>query len=308
MLFTSRLLAVLGFVSASLALPASVPVLKSIPANAAKIAHDVELGVVIAYDASGNILGQVPSSNLRTRDAGTCVTMSSDDVQRLPGWDKIAQYAKDNWGDGWDSVNANPEQYRDSPAILCTGGVNPVTLDADPSCRTQHQTSEGTIIGTTGQITLTADQRTTQHTETTVTQESSLALGTSISATVGIPDIADVTASVTTTLTFTNSITTSNSFDTEGGQSQGLNITNDPGKTCRSSFDVQTCDFTGTGSVRMVGSGWVWFFYGERRNDHYHWAASIDMLEEGDRATYINFRATTSSNSKANYNVNCQFE
>ncbi|KAH7100106.1 hypothetical protein BKA62DRAFT_658916 [Auriculariales sp. MPI-PUGE-AT-0066] len=309
MLFSSKLLALFALVSTACALPTSIPVLDSIPVNAVNIAKDPELDVVIAYDADGNVLGQLPASvGMRKRDAGSCVNMSSDDVQKLPGWEKIAQYARENWGDNWDSANANPDQYPDRGAILCVAGdVTPVTLDGEPSCKTQSQSTGGTIVGADGTVSLSANQGTSQTTQVTVTQGSSLAVGASVSAKVGIPEVAEITASMSSTVTFTNDLSTSNSFTSSNQQTQTVSLQNQAGKSCSLTFDVQTCDLTGTGNVRMLGSGWMWFFYGSRKNGHYHWAASIDsILSEDERQTSIGFRTSTSTNTASKYNAVCE--
>ena len=81
----SKLLAFFALVSTACALPSTIPVLDSIPSNAVKVAHDTDLDIVVAYDAEGHILGHLPASvGLRAmkRDAGTCVSMSADDLQK----------------------------------------------------------------------------------------------------------------------------------------------------------------------------------------------------------------------------------
>jgi len=75
------------------------------------------------------------------------------------------------------------QDYPDSGAQLCVAGdITPVTLSGEPQCRTQSQSTGGTIVGTDGTVLLSASQGTTQSTIVTVTQESSLAVGTEVSA------------------------------------------------------------------------------------------------------------------------------
>lgn len=311
MLVTSKLLALVALVSAVCALPNSVPILDSIPANAAKIAHDTDLDLVIAYDSEGHVLGQLPASvglRMMKRDPGTCVKMSADDIQKLPGWERLAQYARDNWGDGWDKIDANPEAYPDMGALLCVAGdLTPINLEGQPSCKTQNQSTGGTIVGANGTVLLSATQGTTQTTTITVTRESSLAVGATVGVKVEIPEIVEISASVTSTVTFSNSLSTANTFTSNNAQTQTVTLQNEAGKTCSLTFDVQTCDFTGNGKVRFLASGWAWVYYGERRKDHYHWAIPIDsVLGESDRETSVEFRTSTSSNTSSKYNAVCQ--
>ncbi|KAH7097672.1 acyl-CoA N-acyltransferase [Auriculariales sp. MPI-PUGE-AT-0066] len=312
MFFFFAVLPLFGLFIVSYSLPTSIPELQSIPSNAVSIAKVFPADGLVAYDAAGAIIGRLSgTSGLRSRQAqsGTCVKMSSSDMQKLPGWEKIAQYARDNWGDGWDTVNANPDSYPDSPALLCvTGATTPITLDGEPSCSTQHQSTGGTIVGTDGTVALSANQGTAQTIQVTVTQESSLAVGASLSVKVEIPAFAEITASITSTVTFSNTLSTANSFTSSAQQTETVTYNSSAGQTCSMTFDVQTCNMNGSGNVGMIGGGWVWFFYDERRNDHYQahnlWAVSIEaVLSEQERETFIGFRTSTSASTNSQYNA-----
>ena len=121
MLASSKLFALATLVSAALALPSSGPTLRSIPKNAARMAHDLERDVLIAFDARGELLGTIDAKRAfpaKKRDAGMCNNLSPSDAQNctssskalsvkflidlLPlavnGWSQISQYASDNWG------------------------------------------------------------------------------------------------------------------------------------------------------------------------------------------------------------------
>ncbi|EJD54656.1 hypothetical protein AURDEDRAFT_156435 [Auricularia subglabra TFB-10046 SS5] len=310
MRFTSKFVALFALASVALALPSRVTQLSSMPSNAARIAHDVDRDVLIAYDRAGNLLGELPASAaLPKRDsAGTCATISADDIQKLPGWGAIHDYAADNWGSKWDTIDANPSEYRDRGAQVCiSGDATPVTLDTDPSCQTQTQTTDGNIVGTDGTITLQATEGTISQTTVTVTQESSIAAGATISAKFSIPALAELTTEITSTITLTNTLSTANSFTSSNTQQQSIAIANKEGKTCNLTFDVQTCDATGHGQQRMVATGWVWFYYGKQRDGHYKWAVNMDEVlpDEEQRATYIGFTTLTNSNTKSTYQANC---
>ncbi|KZV81183.1 hypothetical protein EXIGLDRAFT_731609, partial [Exidia glandulosa HHB12029] len=290
-----------------------IPQLSAIPANAAHLAHDTERDVLIAYDLAGHILGELPASAggpaLDKRDPGTCANISGDDVQRLPGWNMLSDYAKDNWGDNWDTVDANPSDYPDRGAQLCVSGdIAQVTFDGEPTCNTQSQTSGGSIVGADGTVALSATQGTTTTTTVTVTKASSIAVGVSVAATVSFPEIVDVTSTVTSTVTFTNELSTANTFTTSDTQTQTLTVQSDAGKTCSLTFDVQTCNANGHGSQRMVANGWAWIYYGKKKQGHYKWAINMDVVipDEEQRATYIDFTTSSSSNTQAQYSAVCQ--
>lgn len=269
----SNLLALCAVASVALALPSRVAQLSSIPSNAAKLAHDMDRDVLIAYDRDDNLLGELPASaaSLPKRDAaGICATISADDIQKLPGWGAIHDYAVDNWGKKWDTIDANPSEYSDRGAQVCiSGDVSAVTLDTDPSCQTQSQATDGQIVGAEGTISLQATEGTTSQTTVTVTKESSIAAGASISAEIAIPALADVSTELTSEVTLTNTLDTANSFTSSNTQQQTITVNSKAGQTCSLNFDVQTCQATGHGQQRMVATGWVWFYYGKQRKGHY---------------------------------------
>lgn len=311
-MFSAKFFALAAFVSATLALPSVVPTLRSIPSNAVRMAHDVERDVIIAFDIRGEPLGTIDAKRAfpaKKRDVGTCTDLSSDDVQKLNGWSQISQYASDNWGGDWDSVNTNPSDYPDSGAQLCvTGDTSIVTIDATPTCSNQTQTSGGTLVGSGGTVTLSANQGTQESTTVTVTSQSALSVGETVSVKIGFPDIAEVTASETVSLTLTNTLSTATTSQTSNQQTQTIAISATAGQTCQLTFTVENCDFTGTGQIVEEATGWVWFYYGSQRDGHFHWAVQIEAIvtNEPDRQTTISYSTSTSSSTNAEYESVCQ--
>jgi len=84
-----------------------------------------------------------------------------------------------------------------------------------------------------------------------------------------IPPFVEITASITATVTFSNSMSTATTFTSTNAQTQTITLQNEAGKTCSLTFDVQTCDASGSGSIHMLASGWAWVYCGERREGHY---------------------------------------
>ena len=83
---------------------------------------------------------------------------------------------------------------------------------------------------------------------------------------------------MTSTVTFSNSLSTATTFTSSNAQTQTVTLQNEAGKTCSLTFDVQTCDVPGSGSMRMLAGGWAWVYYGERREGHYK-VCGIDVFE-----------------------------
>ncbi|KAJ7500534.1 hypothetical protein B0H11DRAFT_2378367 [Mycena galericulata] len=279
------------------------------------LALDEETREVIAFNRRGENLGRFPLEHVgvsKRNTTGSCATMSPSDVQQLPGWNTLKATAEKNWGTGSYNVVTNDKDYPSQPAQSCvsTDVVN-IAPDGSPSasqsCTTQQSTSNGEQVGTSGSIALTHTEGTSSDTTTTVTQESSIAVGVSVSAQIGFPDIVDITSAFTFTTTFTNTLSTATETTNDQTTSATVTQSNAAGKMCHLTFTTQTCTITGTGKVRMLGTGWVWFEYNSATDGHYKWALSIDetLTNQDDRSTWIDFKSTTGTTTTSNYTGVC---
>ncbi|KAJ7199388.1 hypothetical protein GGX14DRAFT_373167 [Mycena pura] len=287
----------------------------ALPRDATHLALDEQTREIVAFRGD-ELLGRFPiASGISSRDTaptGSCADMSSDDVQKLPGWNTLQSTAVNNWGKGSYNVVTNDKDFPDAPAQICvsTDVVNIVpdgSQSASSSCQTETSTSQGMQDGTNGTITLTHQADTQSTTTSTVTKESSISTGVSVSAKVEFPAIVDVTSALTFTSTFTNTLSTSTS-STSGQTDTDTATQNIPeGKTCYFEFTTQTCTITGTGMVRMLGTGWVWFEFNNPTKGHYKWGLNIDatLTNQDDRSTFIEFKSTTGMSSTGNYTGMC---
>ncbi|KAJ7490786.1 hypothetical protein FB451DRAFT_1079539 [Mycena latifolia] len=285
-----------------------------LPKDATHVALDEEAREIIAFNRRGENLGRftlAPRAGYR-RATGSCADMSSDDVQKLPGWNTLKAAAEKNWGTGSYNVVTNDKDYPDSPAQSCVSTdqvaiVPDGSPSASQSCNTQSSNSDGEQVGTNGTIALTHSQGTSSSTTTTVTKESSIAVGVSVAATIKFPEIVDVTSTFTFTGTFTNTLSTATETKSDQTSTGTVTQTNVAGKTCHLEFTTQTCTVTGSGQVRMLGTGWVWFEYNDKTQGHYKWALSIDqtLTNQDDRSTFIEFKTTTGTTSTSDYHGVC---
>lgn len=100
-----------------------------------------------------------------------------------------------------------------------------------PSCQTQDSTMDGQMVGTSGSVTLAHTEGSSYSTSTTVTgssfplsigyfrfsqvscsEESSISIGLSVTASLGFPDIADVSTTFSVDTTITNTLSTTYVF------------------------------------------------------------------------------------------------
>jgi len=254
--------------------------------------------------------------SIYARGASSCTPLTLDQVKALPGWSKIQQYAKDTYGDGGVNIVVNPPEYPNAPATVCLqDGPLPVKLQGTPSCTSNTGEIGGTITGTTGSYQLSFQEGYTNTATWTVTQESSLAVGATLSATIGIPDIVDIEASVTTTATLTNSLSKSFSTSVNNQQTQTVSVNTVDGKPCKGSMTTKTCNVQGTGSASYVASGSVWFNYDDARppisdpngGKHYKYAVDIAsvLTNINDRSSSMTFSGAMQIASKTNFNAKC---
>ncbi|KAJ7127574.1 hypothetical protein C8R43DRAFT_1240319 [Mycena crocata] len=289
-----------------------------LPRDATHLALDEEVNEIIAFSRRGDNLGRFALPNafdagaVSRRSTGACADMSSDDVQKLPGWKTLKDTAEKNWGKGSYNVVTNDKDFSDQPAQSCASTDQiPIVPDGSPGkdkvCNTQSSKSDGQQAGTNGTVALTHSEGTTTTTTSTVTKTASIAVGVSVAATVKFPLIADVTSTFTFTGTFTNTLSTATESKSDQTSSATVTQTNAAGKTCHLEFTTQTCTITGSGKVRMLGTGWVWFEYKDKVQDHYKWALNIDQVltNQDDRSTWIEFKTTTGTTSTSNYKGVC---
>ncbi|KDR71976.1 hypothetical protein GALMADRAFT_159089 [Galerina marginata CBS 339.88] len=249
--------------------------------------------------------------------SSNCSPLTLDQVKALPGWPKIQKYASDTYGDGSVNIVVNPPEYLDSPAIVCMqDGVVPINMQGKPICTTGSTEMIGGMDGTSGKHKLDLEQSYSNTGSWTVTKESSLTVGTSLSISVGIPDIGlGIAAGVTTSTTVTNSLT--NSFSTTVGDksSQTIEYEVKDGQTCTGSIVTKSCHVQGTGSAALVASGAVWFNYDDSRppkNDpnggsHFKYAVDIAsvLTDINDRSSPLTFAGSMQLSSKSHSEVHC---
>jgi len=282
---------------------------------ASKIAGSADVNHVIQHTHEDSYYRREDPA-IYARGASACTPLTMDQLKTLPGWAKIQQYAKDTYGDGGVNIVLNPPEYLNAPATVCLqDGPIPIQLQGTPNCTSNTGKIGGTISGTTGQYMLSFTEGYSNEATWTVTQESSLALGVEVSATVGIPEVASVSTSVTTTTTLTNSLSKSFTTTVNNQQSQSMTMNTVDGKPCFGTMTTKTCNVQGTGSARYVASGSVWFNYDDSRppksdpkgGAHFKYAVDIAtaLPNIDDRSSSMTFSGAMQIASKTDANAKC---
>ncbi|KAJ7634801.1 hypothetical protein FB45DRAFT_909888 [Roridomyces roridus] len=281
--------------------------LDSVPRDASKLAYDPQTGVISVFDKRGELMGTTTAMKReQKRDAGTCATLSASDVKALPGWGALQATAKSNWGNGSYKLATNIDAQSGYPAQACVADSAPVTISGDPDCTTSTQSTGGTLVGTSGTVTLSAQTGTSQQTTTTTTKTAAISLGVSVEAKIGIPDIVDMSSTFTTSLTVTNSLSTAVATTSSNQQTSTIAMTAKEGETCTLTFTHKSCTAHGTGSIDFVATGWVWFQYNDKTHGHYYWALNLEQsLSGSDRTSGMGFTQEVSATDQSNYQGSC---
>ncbi|KAK0445615.1 uncharacterized protein EV420DRAFT_1767988 [Desarmillaria tabescens] len=294
------------------ALPFS-ELVRTLPRDITHIAVDETRGHYLAYKRDGSLYGRYPadaeSSNVERRAASQCAKLSVDEAQTLSGWDAIVQYANDNWGAGSRKIVTNPDDYVDRPAQVCiTDDVVQLSFSGDPVCQTHTTSSEGSLVGTEGEVDIEVDQGFNTDTSYTISTASTIGVSDTLTVKVGVPEVAEVTEALTISTEVTD--TTSSTFDVSYNDVSKVMIkmTAPKGKTCKAETSTKTCNIQATGNIRYLATGWVWFNYDDKTKDHYKWAVNIEsvLTNQDDRSSFATFKGSMVANTQTSYAGNCE--
>ncbi|KAG7441251.1 uncharacterized protein BT62DRAFT_923471 [Guyanagaster necrorhizus] len=285
---------------------------RTLPKDISHVAVDEAHGHYLAFKRDGSLYGRYPvdaqSNGLERRAASQCAQLSVDEAKTLPGWDAIVQYANNNWGDGSRTIVTNPSDYVDSPAQVCiTDDVVELSFSGDPVCQTHTTSSEGSLVGTSGEVDIEVDQGFNTDTSYTLTTASTIGVSDTLTVKVGVPEVAEVTDALTISTEVTD--TTSSTFDVSYNDVSKVTIkmTAPEGKTCTATTSTKTCNIQATGNIRYLASGWVWFNYDDETDGHYKWAASIEavLTNQDDRSSFAEFKGSMVANTQTSYAGTC---
>ncbi|KAK0433152.1 hypothetical protein EV421DRAFT_1442929 [Armillaria borealis] len=297
--------------SGAIAMPFS-HVVKILPEDIAHIAVDKADGHYLAFKRDGTLFGRYPidaqSNNLGRRAASQCAPLSLDEAKTLPGWNAILDYANTQWGTGSRNIYTNPAAYVDSPAQVCiTDDVVELSYSGNPVCETHNTSTAGSLVGTDGQVQIAVQQGFNTDTSYTVSSASTIGVSSTLSAQIGIPEIADVTAELSVSTDVTDE--SSSTFDVSYSDVSTVTLTiNAPdGKTCTATTSTQTCNIEATGNIRYLASGWIWFYYDSKTQGHYEWAASVEavLTNQDDRSSFAEFKGSMVANTHTSYAGSC---
>ncbi|KAJ6477266.1 hypothetical protein DFH09DRAFT_1215975 [Mycena vulgaris] len=286
-----------------------------LPKDATHLSYDDQKGEITAYKGA-TVLGTFPApAQSQKRTTGSCVPVSSAEVQALPGWSKLNAAADDAWGTGSRNIVTNPPEYLWGPANGCTESTSVVSVDSSKlSCNVVNVTDKTEWDNAKGTGTTTLTTGLDQTTSYTVTQENSIGIGSSITATVGVPDVESLSATLSTQVTFTNTQSKGTEKTDSKSVSSAHAVSGSSGQTCTVISAMKSCTIPGTVNVRTIVTGYVWFNYNDQTatkdapNDkHFKWALSIEntLKNVDDHSGTMVAQTSTSGSTNTNTYVTC---
>ncbi|SJL15957.1 uncharacterized protein ARMOST_19469 [Armillaria ostoyae] len=283
-----------------------------LPRDITHVAVDETHRDYLAFKRDGSLYGRYPvnveSSSLDRRASSQCGKLSVDESKTLPGWDAIEKYANDNLGNGSRNIVTNPTQYLDQPALVCiTNDVSELTFSGDPTCQMQNASADGGSVGASGEVDIEVDQGFSTNTSYTITNASTIGVSQTLTAEIGVPEIAKVTNELTISAEVTG--TASSSFDVSYSNVRKITVkvTAPEGKNCTTKTSTNTCNIQASGNIRYLASGWIWFNYNDVTKGHYKWGVQIEavLTNQDDRSSFAAFKGSMVAVTKTHYASTC---
>ncbi|KAH7873704.1 uncharacterized protein C8R40DRAFT_1070898 [Lentinula edodes] len=189
----------------------------------------------------------------------------------MPDWDKIAKYAKEQWGNGKHKVVTNDKHFPQYPALLCAPSTETVavTYTGQPQCMTNNASSQGVLSGTSGTVSISVGQGYTVSSSFVLSSTTSAELFGSFTTMTTFPDITTVMQGFTTSATISNTQSDSLTETYNTMQTSTLVMVSQTGQECVATLVDRTCVLTGTGVLKLVGTGYVAFEYTKKVKGHY---------------------------------------
>ncbi|KAJ3861033.1 hypothetical protein EV359DRAFT_84731 [Lentinula novae-zelandiae] len=254
-----------------------------------------------------NLASELPS--IWRRDTSTSACKNLTNPKLLPGWDKIAAYAKEQWGDEVEhKVVTNDKHFPQFPALLCAPTTETVAVKytGQPQCMTNNASSQGVLSGTSGSVSISVGQGYTVSSSFVLSSTTSAELFGSFTTMTTFPDITTVMQGFTTSATISNTQSDSLTETYNTMQTSTLVMVSQTGQECVATLVDRTCILTGTGVLKLVGTGYVAFEYTKKLSpvDFVH----IDELlrDPASRTSKVTFEGPIRAKSSAAYEGACK--
>ncbi|KAJ7208687.1 hypothetical protein GGX14DRAFT_566896 [Mycena pura] len=271
------------------------------------VAYDSNFKELERYYTPGGVDNSISVSEL-AEAAGKCRQLTETELKSLPAWGAMQSYANKNFGTGSYNLYFGDagNQGGNTVAWMCVeDDIVQLQSTGNAQCTTNTLHTEGTLVGASGSVTISATSGSTSTASYTVTKQSTLGISYTATIEVGVPDVVGASGSWTASASFTNEESHSFSTEIKNEVQQSVTLKAPDGSTCVLDFDTKTCHEPVKGSVTFSATGWLTFGYNDPTNGHYYWYLSIDNFASDGIASSSEFTGSINANSKSHYAGKC---
>ncbi|PPR00503.1 hypothetical protein CVT24_005526 [Panaeolus cyanescens] len=266
------------------------------------------------------------------RDPSRCHELDVDDVESLPGYAKLVEYAQKKWGDDEWTMSINPPGYRDNRATICV--VDPVVVNATgpadcteervyipPIGRSNHiKVDQG--YQNVGNWSITSKMITPniRHPSKNPSPIDTTSAGHALffSGLFQMPNITSESfMSITGKGDFINA--PNNGFATVASNRtiKDTELTHVQDKRCIGTVMNRECILPANGRIRLLATGYIWFTYKTKRAPlddptgakHRRYAVLLEnvLLHESERSEFIDFEGYMNTTWRYDYFDECRW-
>jgi uncharacterized protein YjhX (UPF0386 family) len=240
-----------------------------------------------------------------------------DDVQQLPGWSRVEQYARDTWGTGdWDII-INPHGYKDKRATMCVADSVPVVATKAPLC---HESRVEIKEDKSHRINVV--QGYTNSGFWNINNVTSAAHSFFFEGKFKMPNITqqsnDTLHSITGKGVFINAHY--NDFLTFAANTtnKDTEVTKIRDKSCIPTVREETCIIEAEGRIQIIATGHIWIQYKTKRaplanpdgGKHSRYTFKIEEVLKNatDRSAWIDFSGFMNTTMRSDYYDECRWK
>jgi hypothetical protein len=261
----------------------------------------------------GQVVFNAPTAN-------RCSKLDVDDVESLPGWPILKQYALEMWGDGDYTITINPPGYKDATATMCMAEPVPVNITGQPQC-IESRKDIPPISPHSNKIRVNRGY--TNRGNWNITRVSFAAHAELFSGQFNMPNITQAADGTNLNLKsikgfgqFINA--PYNSFVTIASNVTNTEtvLTRVTDKRCIGTILEKQCFIPAQGSIQLLASGYIWFNYKTKRAPvanpkgakHAKYTVKIeDILSPMYRSAWIGFEGYMNTSMRSDYYDECRW-
>jgi len=247
-------------------------------------------------------------------DPTQCHELDVDDVQSLPGYSKLEEYARTKWGDDEWTMSINPPGYRDKRATICV--VNPVMVNATGPANCTEERVYIPPVGKSNHIKV--DQGYQNIGNWSITNTSNAAHALFFSGIFQMPNITSESfIAIKGKGDFINA--PNNGFSTIASNRtvKDTQLTTVQDKRCIGTVMNKECILPANGRIQLEATGYIWFTYKTKRapldnptgGKHRRYAVLIeDVLRNAtERSEFIDFEGYMNTTWRYDYFDECRW-